>query len=303
MGEPIEAPKPKYYPETEKPYVPLELTTPNVSYYLPDYKPVNPEVPVVHGLPSAPKPKYEVELIPYEHKNIYTTYYTTTTTTTTTTYTTTTEPYAVSEAYYEVKPKYKEVVYDKPNNPDHHEIPEAPKEYVTKKYDKPTYKPKSYEPKYEESKVDLPEYKVKEHEKTPYEKPKYEEKPVEPTKLPEIYEVPLKEITPGYYKPKEEYKPTEEPKEEYEPKEEPKEEYKPESIEESKEEWKPEEPKAESKETSKEVSKEVSKEASKEEETASEILKPEEKSPEPIKFAEKYEVPEYAKAPPGEIKK
>lgn len=154
-----------------------------------------------------------------------------------------------------------------------------------------------------ESKVDLPEYKVKEHEKTPYEKPKYEEKPVEPTKLPEIYEVPLKEITPGYYKPKEEYKPTEEPKEEYEPKEEPKEEYKPESIEESKEEWKPEEPKAESKETSKEVSKEVSKEASKEEETASEILKPEEKSPEPIKFAEKYEVPEYAKAPPGEIKK
>merc|ERR1712106_641599 len=127
MGEPIEAPKPKYYPETEKPYVPLELTTPNVSYYLPDYKPVNPEVPVVHGLPSAPKPKYEVELIPYEHKNIYTTYYTTTTTTTTTTYTTTTttttttyttyttttyttttEPYAVSEAYYEVKPKYKE---------------------------------------------------------------------------------------------------------------------------------------------------------------------------------------------------
>ena len=58
----------------------------------------------------------------------------------------------------------------------------------------------------------MPEYKVKEHEKTPYEKPKYEEKPVEPTKLPEIYEVPLKEITPGYYKPKEEYKPTEEPK-------------------------------------------------------------------------------------------
>ena len=57
--EPIEAPKPKYYPETEKPYVPLELTTPNVSYYLPDYKPVNPEVPVVHGLPSAPKPKVE----------------------------------------------------------------------------------------------------------------------------------------------------------------------------------------------------------------------------------------------------
>ena len=53
---------------------------------------------------------------------------------------------------------------------------------------------------------------MKEHEKTPYEKPKYEEKPVEPTKLPEIYEVPLKEITPGYYKPKEEYKPTEEPK-------------------------------------------------------------------------------------------
>ena len=51
--------KPKYYPETEKPYVPLELTTPNVSYYLPDYKPVNPEVPVVHGLPSAPKPKVE----------------------------------------------------------------------------------------------------------------------------------------------------------------------------------------------------------------------------------------------------
>ena len=94
---------------------------------------------------------------------------------------------------------------------------------------------------------------MKEHEKTPYEKPKYEEKPVEPTKLPEIYEVPLKEITPGYYKPKEEYKPTEEPKEEYEPNEEPKEEYKPESIEEykpkeeSKEEWKPEEPKAESK--------------------------------------------------------
>ena len=53
---------------------------------------------------------------------------------------------------------------------------------------------------------------MKEHEKTPYETPKYEEKPVEPTKLPEIYEVPLKEITPGYYKPKEEYKPTEEPK-------------------------------------------------------------------------------------------
>ena len=69
--------------------------------------------------------------------------------------TTTTEPYAVSEAYYEVKPKYKEVVYDKPNNPDHHEIPEAPKEYVTKKYDKPTYKPKSYEPKYEGKQVKL----------------------------------------------------------------------------------------------------------------------------------------------------
>ena len=69
--------------------------------------------------------------------------------------TTTAEPYAVSEAYYEVKPKYKEVVYDKPNNPDHHEIPEAPKEYVTKKYDKPTYKPKSYEPKYEGKQLKL----------------------------------------------------------------------------------------------------------------------------------------------------
>ena len=53
----IDAPKPKYEYETEKPYEPLKLTTPNVSYYLPDYKPVNPEVPVVHGLPSAPKPK------------------------------------------------------------------------------------------------------------------------------------------------------------------------------------------------------------------------------------------------------
>ena len=84
---------------------------------------------------------------------------------------------------------------------------------------------------------------MKEHEKTPYEKPKYEEKPVEPTKIPEIYDVPLKEITPGYYKPKEEYKPTEEPKEEYKP--ESIEEYKP--KEESKEEWKPEAPKAESK--------------------------------------------------------
>ena len=47
---------------------------------------------------------------------------------------------------------------------------------------------------------------MKEHEKTPYEKPKYEEKPMEPTKLPEIYEAPLKEITPGYYKPTEEPK-------------------------------------------------------------------------------------------------
>ena len=55
--EKIDAPEPKPYYETEKPYVPLELTTPNVSYYLPDYKPVNPEIPVVHGLPNAPKPK------------------------------------------------------------------------------------------------------------------------------------------------------------------------------------------------------------------------------------------------------
>ena len=56
----IDAPKPKPYYETEKPYVPLELTTPNVSYYLPNYKPVNPEIPVVHGIPNAPKPKVGV---------------------------------------------------------------------------------------------------------------------------------------------------------------------------------------------------------------------------------------------------
>merc|ERR550534_3533779 len=141
----------------------------------------------------------------------------------------------------------------------------------------------------------MAQHEGKRKQKARSRKKKKEEKPVEPTKLPEIYEVPLKEITPGYYKPKEEYKPTEEPKEEYKP--ESIEEYKP--KEESKEEWKPEEPKAESKE----ASKEVSKEASKEEETASEILKPEENEPEPIKFAEKYQVPEYAKAPPGEIKK
>ena len=82
---------------------------------MPDYKPPNPEVPVVHGLPSVTEKQYEVEEIPYEQKpkvsfisqkfkkkpikfltifmNLlkeYTIYYTTTTTTTTTTYTTTT---------------------------------------------------------------------------------------------------------------------------------------------------------------------------------------------------------------------
>ena len=41
---------------------------PNVSYYLPDYKPPNPEVPVVHGLPSATEKQYEVEEVPYEQK-------------------------------------------------------------------------------------------------------------------------------------------------------------------------------------------------------------------------------------------
>ena len=41
---------------------------PNVSYYLPDYKPPNPEVPVVHGLPSVTEKKYEVEEIPYSEK-------------------------------------------------------------------------------------------------------------------------------------------------------------------------------------------------------------------------------------------
>ena len=60
IPEGIDAPKPKPYYETEKPYVPLELTTPNVSYYLPNYKPVNPEIPVVHGIPNAPKPKVGV---------------------------------------------------------------------------------------------------------------------------------------------------------------------------------------------------------------------------------------------------
>jgi hypothetical protein len=35
---------------------------------LPDYKPPNPEVPVVHGLPSVTEKKYEVEEIPYHEK-------------------------------------------------------------------------------------------------------------------------------------------------------------------------------------------------------------------------------------------
>merc|ERR1712064_248738 len=128
IPEGIDAPKPKPYYETEKPYVPLELTTPNVSYYLPNYNPVNPEIPVVHGIPNAPKPKYEVKEIPYERKtSLYTTYYTTTTTTTTTTYTTTTttttytttttttttEKYPETQYHVEVKPEYKEVNYDK----------------------------------------------------------------------------------------------------------------------------------------------------------------------------------------------
>merc|ERR1712064_217115 len=171
IPEGIDAPKPKPYYETEKPYVPLELTTPNVSYYLPNYKPVNPEIPVVHGIPNAPKPKYVVKEIPYERKtSLYTTYYTTTTyttttttttttyttttttttyttttyttttyTTTTTTYTTTTEKYPETQYHVEVKPEYKEVNYDKWKNPEHDKIPEKPSTYATEKYEVPKY--------------------------------------------------------------------------------------------------------------------------------------------------------------------
>merc|ERR1711945_21680 len=242
IPEGIDAPKPKPYYETEKPYVPLELTTPNVSYYLPNYKPVNPEIPVVHGIPNAPKPKYEVKEIPYERKtSLYTTYYTTTTTTTTTTYTTTTyttttEKYPETQYHVEVKPEYKEVNYDKLKNPEHDKIPEKPSTYATEKYEEPKYKPKSYVPDHESSEVKVPKYEVKKHEDTPYEAPKYEKKPVEPSKVPEKYEVPKYEITPGYKE--EEYKPsTEYKKEEYKPKEE---EYKP-STEYKKEEYKPKE--------------------------------------------------------------
>merc|ERR1712064_270522 len=113
IPEGIDAPKPKPYYETEKPYVPLELSTPNVSYYLPNYKPVNPEIPVVHGIPNAPKPKYEVKEIPYERKtSLYTTYYTTTTTTTTTTYTTTTTTTTyTTTTYTTTTEKYPETQY------------------------------------------------------------------------------------------------------------------------------------------------------------------------------------------------
>merc|ERR1712064_197291 len=178
IPEGIDAPKPKPYYETEKPYVPLELTTPNVSYYLPNYKPVNPEIPVVHGIPNAPKPKYEVKEIPYERKtSLYTTYYTTTTTTTTTTYTTTTEKYPETQYHVEVKPEYKEVNYDKLKNPEHDKIPEKPSTYATEKYEEPKYKPKSYVPDHESSEVKVPKYVVKKHEDTPYEAPKYEKSP------------------------------------------------------------------------------------------------------------------------------
>lgn len=234
----IKAPQPDHYYETEKPYKPIELApAPNVSYYLPDYKPPNPEVPVVQGIPSVPEKTFEVQEIPYERKpNTYTIYYTTTTTTTTTTYTTTTTTttttytttttttyttsttyttttttykttyyYTTTEApphpeqHIDVKPEYKEAKYPYENlvNPEHEKVPKELTTYSTTKYETPKYKPNSYVPDHDTPDIAGPYFEQKPHQET-YVIPTYKSPDMEPTSYPEKQEALKYEITPGY---------------------------------------------------------------------------------------------------------